>query len=434
MRRISELREQCSLEQQAKAHLEAALRLEMDELQCVVKTLTTKIELQNVNAEPALKNGNAKNEANLIQLDQDDQKADTTSQASSSEFSSPISTQSTDLDKKIQELETQLKAYKEQVMEKEAKIIVLSDESQKMKTQLAEANNSLSELKAKDDHNTITVAENKMVIHSELETREKESKVLKEKVTSLESELLKASKENREMLEQVNGLKKQLLEAKTISQANNEVMKEKLKELEAALKASGDEKHKLELKFLDVERSAGDHKQENIALKETINTVKDGKHQLDDKYTNVKKQISLLQDELKNSLAQNDILRANLSEIFEHLFKEKDDGSIENIKRLRDYAKEVASKLEKLMSENKCLTEDKSKIEQRLKEMFDDKQEVVAKLKLAEDNFEKNLKEMENLKLQVCFLLKDFVLSTKNLSLAHKLSLTQKKIHFTFYL
>lgn len=45
LRRINELREQCSLEQQAKAHLEASLRLEMDEMQCVIKTLTTKLNL-----------------------------------------------------------------------------------------------------------------------------------------------------------------------------------------------------------------------------------------------------------------------------------------------------------------------------------------------------------------------------------------------------
>jgi hypothetical protein len=41
--RISELREQCLLEQQAKAHLEEALRNELEERDHIINTLKTKV-------------------------------------------------------------------------------------------------------------------------------------------------------------------------------------------------------------------------------------------------------------------------------------------------------------------------------------------------------------------------------------------------------
>ena len=42
-RRVSELREQCTLEQQAKAHLEEALRTDIEERDELVKLLTMKV-------------------------------------------------------------------------------------------------------------------------------------------------------------------------------------------------------------------------------------------------------------------------------------------------------------------------------------------------------------------------------------------------------
>lgn len=43
LRRISDLKEQCQLEQQAKAHLEDALRNDIDEKDCIIESLNTKV-------------------------------------------------------------------------------------------------------------------------------------------------------------------------------------------------------------------------------------------------------------------------------------------------------------------------------------------------------------------------------------------------------
>lgn len=47
IRRVNELKEQCALEQKAKAHLENALRDELDEKQLKIDSLQTKIGLMN---------------------------------------------------------------------------------------------------------------------------------------------------------------------------------------------------------------------------------------------------------------------------------------------------------------------------------------------------------------------------------------------------
>jgi beta-glucosidase-like glycosyl hydrolase len=49
LRRIAELKEQCQLEQKAKAHLEDALRNDLEEKDHLISTLHTKIELLKLN-------------------------------------------------------------------------------------------------------------------------------------------------------------------------------------------------------------------------------------------------------------------------------------------------------------------------------------------------------------------------------------------------
>ena len=49
LRRIAELKEQCQLEQKAKAHLEEALRNDLEEKDHLISTLHTKIELLKLN-------------------------------------------------------------------------------------------------------------------------------------------------------------------------------------------------------------------------------------------------------------------------------------------------------------------------------------------------------------------------------------------------
>lgn len=49
LRRIADLKEQCQLEQQAKAHLEEALRNDIEEKDHIINTLNTKVVLKKIN-------------------------------------------------------------------------------------------------------------------------------------------------------------------------------------------------------------------------------------------------------------------------------------------------------------------------------------------------------------------------------------------------
>ncbi|XP_037956955.1 golgin subfamily A member 4 isoform X2 [Teleopsis dalmanni] len=220
IRRISELREQCTLEQQAKAHLEEALRIEMDDLQCKMQAYQTKLSLLGENPENvSLQEVNGTiSKNNLIDLDS------------------------------ITENETQDKLLKleRQLQERDMQL-------EQMNKKLNESTTSIELLKKQEEENVLLLAQTKQAIHSELENKEKEvqtlTETLKQKQTELQlvkdSEALLNSQliEFKELKETVKKilLSKQELEAKVIASEHN------LKQLKV--------QHELkETEFIDAEK------------------------------------------------------------------------------------------------------------------------------------------------------------------------------------
>lgn len=213
-----------------------------------------------------------------------------------------------------------------------------------------------------------------MVIHSELEAKETELITCKEK-------LAQNDMESKELKVKVENLQKQLLEAKTMSSANNELMKEKLKQLEMALKNTSDERHRLELKFVDVEKECFDAKNGIVALKETLEKVKAEQALTEDKNSTYRSQITQLQQELKDSSkdssdsgAANATLlefRAQLSEIL----SENRETILEN---------------DKILATLSDLRRDKQLIEQRFKDLHEEKQKLVAQTPAVDTSALKN--------------------------------------------
>lgn len=209
LRRISELKEQCQLEQQAKAHLESALRLEMDDMQCVVKTLKTKLELLGENPENIL-NGSSSKEESLIN------------------FSNEGADSSNEHNELISRLENELKELKskhvEELTESQSKIKELTE-------QIERSQKEIEELKKHEEENNIMMAQNKMMIHTELENKESEVKKLKEMISTMEANEKTLTSELKATKEKYN---KQTSDFETVS-------KDKLK-LEERLKEVFDEK------------------------------------------------------------------------------------------------------------------------------------------------------------------------------------------------
>ncbi len=178
LRRISELREQCQLEQQAKAHLESALRLEMDDLQCVVKTLRTKLELLGENPDNVL-NGPSLN---------------ATSESATTDEQSLINL-STDTDSSNEHVDL---------------INRLEKEIKELKEELENSRKEINELKHREEEGNISMAQNKLIIHSELKNKESEVKKLRDMVTEFEATQMMTSQELKNIKEMLNEKTKEL--------------------------------------------------------------------------------------------------------------------------------------------------------------------------------------------------------------------------------
>lgn len=434
LRRISELREQCTLEQQAKAHLESALRLEMEEMQCVIKTLTLKLSL--VDADDALKN----KENNLIQLD--------------NHYETSTAKPETDsLINLVDDLENGNGKNNGDYKLKEISI------------QLKDANRQIIDLKAREEENTIVLAENKMMIHSELEKKENEVRSLETKLIAAE-ETIKSMNETKKTLQDVVAKIKQenasLNERITESLEKNKKLEQKVaaldkqlaqielskKEVEAKLiiieseketlqTKSNQELHKFKADYSELQRKNEELEAiSNNKTKETLekleNELKHVKEAHADmsKQSNeqleVKKRLELEIGELKtqnDSLFANEAsikeqLDANVKEVIEHQTNKKalemeiseqktqinsllaKEASIKeqfdaNVKETHEHQQASQQSLEIEISEQKTRIElllvneasikeqlsvvnsDKAKLEQRLKQLFDEKQHII---------------------------------------------------------
>ncbi|XP_058838562.1 myosin-10-like isoform X2 [Topomyia yanbarensis] len=222
LRRISELREQCSLEQQAKAHLDSALRMEIDELQCVVKTLKTKLEAVG-------------DEKDLISLSGDDVG---------------------NLGEKIKTLEAKLA---EEIESKESLYL------------------EVSLLKKREEEHVLTVAENKMAIHSELESKESEVRKLKEQILSIEKNM-------KQVLSERDGFGKEVAEMKN-KLTSTEKVAAKVKDLESIIGICNEQKNKLESKFVEFERKILELEKENQRIKSDSSNLEQERDSLLQKLT-----------------------------------------------------------------------------------------------------------------------------------------------------
>ncbi|XP_045529787.1 golgin subfamily A member 4-like [Pieris brassicae] len=228
LRRISELKEQCSLENSAKAHLEQVLRVELDEKNMMIESLSTQLNL--------LQNDNLvnKNDANdnaqmqLINLNDDNEKDVTQSaevinnkiekleqllskykeslkvtKEKNSNLTTEIQKLNIQLDTKIKE-NTQLQQNIEKMNEssqnnqvllnkietlenlnsslefsKNKDVSILESNLKNSQEEIAELQNKIKILSKREEEYAISLAENKLRIHKELESKETEIKALK---------------------------------------------------------------------------------------------------------------------------------------------------------------------------------------------------------------------------------------------------------------
>ncbi|CAB3237249.1 unnamed protein product [Arctia plantaginis] len=151
LRRISELREQCSLEQSAKAHLEKALRIEIDEKNMKIEALNTKVLLLQSSADISCNNDKnesihkpSEGDVQLINLSNDNEIQPISQKR---ETSSDSEAEILALNHKIEKMEQLLNKYKDSLKTSKEKNSQIHAEQQMLSNELETKNKEIHDLK-----------------------------------------------------------------------------------------------------------------------------------------------------------------------------------------------------------------------------------------------------------------------------------------------
>ena len=197
LRRIADLKEQCQLEQQAKAHLEEALRNDIEEKDHIINALNTKIKLLQTNG-PSLEG--ATSDADDRKETVKDNLIDLNVESSNSSNDNALLTENAQLKDKLKKLENVVLKYKESLKRNKEKFTELQTEKNALESDHEVLRNSYAEkekelssacteirsltdqvdvLKKREEESVISLAENKLSIHRELEDKEEQIKQLR---------------------------------------------------------------------------------------------------------------------------------------------------------------------------------------------------------------------------------------------------------------
>ncbi|KAG7188901.1 hypothetical protein KM043_008506 [Ampulex compressa] len=215
LRRVADLKEQCQLGQQAKAHLEEALRNDIEEKDHIINTLNTKIELLQAN-EPSLEKAalesaeqSQNTKVNLIDLSSD---------SGSAPNENVLLNENVQLKEKLKKLESLVLKYKDSLKRNKEKFTEMMEEKNKLEheyetykksnveelriqeeklkmayTEITSLTDQVNVLKKREEESVISLAENKLSVHRELEDKEEQIKQLQ-----LELKHMSECKENLE--------------------------------------------------------------------------------------------------------------------------------------------------------------------------------------------------------------------------------------------
>lgn len=348
IRRVTELKEQCSLEQKAKAHLESALRDELDEKEMKIQSLQTKIDLlQGPNA--------AQNPITIDKLDLSHAEADKLEQ----------------LTKYLNDARSEIEALNQ---EHKASTIIFQTKEQEYKMKIVNLEKDISSLYEREKENNIKLAENKMELHNELLSKDAEINKMKKEIESLKVSLSTKEKEEKntklENLQSQNG--KLIEKIENLTQKCNGFEHELLKV----------ETYKMEIQKLTEQNSIlTKNADENISLSDNISKLTAENNGLRSTISDLKTGLNNIQENFK-------ILSEEKNNLIQTIEKEKKEYETQ-IENLRYNAKQGLFSLEKQILERMKTTYDEK--EKQLRNQFNQKIEEITS----------NNKELKEIHLQL---------------------------------
>lgn len=367
IRRIGELREQCQLEQKAKAHLENALRVEIDEKEYVIETLKTKIELLNTsntsetvfeadNATGALTNGTTISPPSpeLAQLSADLANA---------------KTEILTLNEKLQEL----KASKIISQTKEANLLTRINELEAEMTKNTNNSSKLSKLAELEGKVAKMVEmEGKLAKLAELERKvakmaELEGKVAK--MAELEGQVAKMA-ELEDRASKMKDLEAQVVKMVDLEAKISELVKEKSKmEAERLKKQKTDEEYNLQMArdkmTLHTELQNKDLEISN--LKSDLETVREDLESYEKESAPKNTKMDNLQSQNTKLIERVEVLSAKCNNM---------DAELLKMEQLRQKNKQLSEAAIKLKEVNKGFAEELGEFN-RLKDCLGDTTEAL---------------------------------------------------------
>uniref|UniRef100_A0A6P4FDG4 Golgin subfamily A member 4 n=1 Tax=Drosophila rhopaloa TaxID=1041015 RepID=A0A6P4FDG4_DRORH len=381
LRRISELREQCTLEQQAKAHLEEALRIEMDDMSCKMQAYQTKLQLLGENPEnitAALeRSGHLLDTEQLIDLDESTGKSAPPENGGSSEDAS-------NLQRLLKEREAQLKDVTEKY----------------------------DALRKQEEENVLLLAQTKQAIHTELEHKDNEVRQLQEKLKQLESQRESHSNEAKEQFRKLQATKQEvdaklmatehLLNSLKGNYATKEQQVAALEKQLETIKTESEQKLKdLQQQNEDRENQASDS---NEQLQKLQSAKKEAESQLSTKeqlLESLRSETSAKDQQLKNLEEQLDVLKKRNETNLDELRQSKEASTSQNseahdqLRKLQAAKEEAESKLlnteellNTLRNDHKTKEEQLAKLEKNLKTVTEEHESNLLKLRQVNEHSE----------------------------------------------
>ncbi|KAI5755449.1 hypothetical protein M8J77_016939 [Diaphorina citri] len=394
LRKNAELKEQCQLEQKAKAHLEDMLRNDLEEKDHIINTLNTKINLLKDSEESiaTVESGfdeskTKQEEDSLIDLNEDNR-----SPRNSKENQDGKSTRTED----VKVLSSKLKAAEVKISEQDVSIKQLEDTVATMKkkddassaqltalrSELTECNAELSALREKQEADKSSLAETKLNFHRELESKEILVREFKAQISQLKLE-------NTNLQDQMVNMEADGKEKESVSLKKLQAVDLLKQELQKKLESEG-----------ALEKALEEKKREYIELKQTLEkTNSEFKQTLEQKNREYLELKQTLEKKNKEYIELKQTLEQTNSEFKQTL--EQKNGECEKVKQaleqknvncteLKHQLEEVQKRLEAETNLEKSL-EQKNRECQELKHKMEELESTLETLKTSNDEMIRNL-------------------------------------------
>lgn len=440
LRRISELREQCALEQSAKAHLEKALRVDIEERNMKIDALNTKIVLLQNNehiynngqkGENIIDKNQPGNELQMSNLSTNDETKQTnvevppveinvvtnkiekmeqllnkykeslkTAKEKNSQVIAELQILSTEMENKNKENEqlkgvvSELNAAKQRIEElnltneelqnkinaydfsKTKEMSTMELDLQKAKEEIAQLYAKIEVFGKREEEYAISLAENKLSIHKELESKEAEIKSLKDGLSTTKTELHSVNIV-------VNDYKNStaLLEEK-LSKSVNELSlaKNKITDMEVQIQSLTQKSQSLEQtkiksdeEYKCLQLQLKQETAEKLAMIDRNVYLESRNSQLTEENSNKSTQISNLENYIENLKKDNEDNMLDLTEkskILEELdvWKTKYNDLEYEIQEEREELVKLQSEIEKLLGNHELIQMENSKLHDIVKD------------------------------------------------------------------